>query len=50
MIATTILYPHRSGQEGAYYAKPIVTQPEWVGILDFEQHFPSAIEAGMSGE
>ncbi len=28
----------------------IVVQPEWVGILDFEQRFPSAIEAAMSGE
>jgi hypothetical protein len=28
----------------------IVIQPEWVGILDFEQRFPSAIEAAMSGE
>ena len=24
-------------------------QPEWVGILDFEQRFPSAIEAAMAG-
>ena len=28
----------------------IVVQPEWVGILDFAQRFPSAIEAAMSGE
>ncbi|MEE8305074.1 MAG: pyridoxamine 5'-phosphate oxidase family protein [Candidatus Tectomicrobia bacterium] len=28
----------------------IVVQPEWVGILDFEQRFPSAIEAAMSRE
>lgn len=27
----------------------IVIQPEWVGILNFEQRFPSAIEAAMSG-
>ena len=27
----------------------IIVQPEWVGILDFEQRFPSAIEAAMSG-
>ena len=28
----------------------IVIRPEWVGILDFVQRFPSAIEAAMSGE
>jgi len=28
----------------------IVIKPEWVGILDFEQRFPSAIEAAISGE
>jgi general stress protein 26 len=28
----------------------IVIQPEWVGILDFERRFPSAIEVAMSGE
>ncbi len=28
----------------------IVIQPEWVGILDFEQRFPSAIETAMSGQ
>lgn len=27
----------------------IVVQPEWVGILDFEQRFPSAIERAMAG-
>jgi hypothetical protein len=24
-------------------------QPEWVGIIDFEQRFPSALEAAMAG-
>ncbi len=28
----------------------IVVQPEWVGILDFAQRFPRAIEAAMSRE
>ena len=28
----------------------IVIRPEWVGILDFEQRFPSAIEAAMSDQ
>jgi hypothetical protein len=28
----------------------IVIQPEWVGILDFEQRFPSAIETAMSDQ
>jgi hypothetical protein len=28
----------------------IAVQPEWVGILDFERRFPSAIEAAMSGQ
>ena len=28
----------------------ITIQPEWVGILDFEQRFPSAIETAMSGQ
>jgi hypothetical protein len=27
----------------------ITVRPEWVGILDFEERFPSAIEAAMSG-
>jgi hypothetical protein len=27
----------------------ITITPEWVGILDFEQRFPSAIEAAMGG-
>jgi len=27
----------------------IAVKPEWVGVLDFEQRFPSAIEAAMSG-
>jgi len=27
----------------------IAVKPEWVAILDFEQRFPSAIEAAMSG-
>jgi nitroimidazol reductase NimA-like FMN-containing flavoprotein (pyridoxamine 5'-phosphate oxidase superfamily) len=27
----------------------ISVRPEWVGILDFETRFPSAIEAAMSG-
>jgi hypothetical protein len=27
----------------------ITVQPEWVGILDFEKRFPSAIEAAMAG-
>jgi hypothetical protein len=27
----------------------ISVRPEWVSILDFEQRFPSAIEAAMSG-
>jgi len=27
----------------------ISVRPEWVGILDFEKRFPSAIEAAMSG-
>ena len=28
----------------------ISVRPEWVGILDFEERFPSAIEAAMSGQ
>lgn len=28
----------------------ITVRPEWVGILDFERRFPSAIEAAMSGQ
>jgi hypothetical protein len=28
----------------------IVIQPEWVGILDFEQRVPSAIETAMSDQ
>ncbi len=28
----------------------VAVTPEWVGILDFEQRFPSAIEKAMSGE
>jgi len=27
----------------------ITVQPEWVGIIDFEKRFPSAIEAAMAG-
>lgn len=27
----------------------ITVQPEWVGIIDFEKRFPSAIEAVMAG-
>lgn len=27
----------------------IAVKPEWVGVLDFEKRFPSAIEAAMSG-
>ena len=27
----------------------IVVRPDWVGLLDFEQRFPSAIEAAMAG-
>ena len=27
----------------------IVVKPEWVGVLDFEKRFPSAIEAAMAG-
>lgn len=27
----------------------IAVTPEWVAVLDFEQRFPSAIEAAMSG-
>jgi len=27
----------------------IAIQPEWVGILDFEQRFPIAIENAMAG-
>ena len=27
----------------------IAVQPEWADILDFEQRFPSAVEAAMSG-
>ncbi len=27
----------------------ITVRPEWVGILDFEERFPSAIEDAMSG-
>jgi hypothetical protein len=26
----------------------IVVRPDWVGLLDFEQRFPSAIEAAMA--
>jgi hypothetical protein len=28
----------------------VSVQPEWVGILDFETRFPSAIAAAMSGQ
>ncbi len=28
----------------------ITVRPEWVGILDFESRFPSAIEDAMSGQ
>ncbi|MCB0120914.1 MAG: pyridoxamine 5'-phosphate oxidase family protein [Caldilineaceae bacterium] len=28
----------------------IEVQPEWVGLLDFETRFPSAIEAAMAGQ
>ncbi len=27
----------------------IVVRPDWVGLLDFEQRFPSAIESAMAG-
>ena len=27
----------------------ITVRPDWMGILDFEERFPSAIEAAMSG-
>ena len=27
----------------------VAIKPEWVGILDFEQRFPSAIEHAMAG-
>ena len=27
----------------------IAVKPEWVGVLDFEKRFPSAIEAAMAG-
>lgn len=27
----------------------IVVRPDWVGLLDFEQRFPSAIESAMTG-
>jgi hypothetical protein len=27
----------------------VAIRPQWVGILDFEQRFPSAIEAAMAG-
>ena len=28
----------------------IAVKPEWVGVLDFEKRFPSAIEAAMAGD
>jgi hypothetical protein len=28
----------------------IIVRPEWVCVLDFEQRFPSAIQAAMSGQ
>src|SRR5262249_3302384 len=28
----------------------IAVTPEWVGVLDFEQRFPSALEKAMAGE
>ena len=39
------------GQVGAMFPQMvrIAVKPEWVAILDFEQRFPSAIEAAMSG-
>jgi hypothetical protein len=33
---------------GGQMARIFVT-PEWVGILDFEKRFPSAIEKAMAG-
>jgi len=27
----------------------IAVKPQWVGVLDFEKRFPSAIEAAMAG-
>jgi hypothetical protein len=40
-----------TGQVGGMFAQMarIVIEPEWVGIMDFEQRFPSAIEAAMAG-
>lgn len=39
------------GQVGKMFSHMarITVQPEWVGIIDFEQRFPSAIEAAMAG-
>ena len=38
------------GQVGGLFTQMarIAVTPEWVGILDFEQRFPSAIEAAMA--
>ena len=40
-----------TGQVGGMFSQMarIVIQPEWVGIMDFEQRFPSAIEEAMAG-
>lgn len=40
-----------AGQVGGMFTHMarIVVQPEWVGILDFEKRFPSAIAAAMGG-
>ncbi|MEE8113713.1 MAG: pyridoxamine 5'-phosphate oxidase family protein [Nitrososphaerales archaeon] len=38
-------------QNGQWFSQTvrISVRPEWVGILDFEKRFPSAIEAAISG-
>lgn len=40
-----------TGQVGGMFSQMarIVIKPEWVGIMDFEQRFPSAIETAMAG-
>src|SRR5215217_6223756 len=54
-MATRYLGPE-GGQGWLAQARPIVprmsrvfVQPEWVGILDFETRFPSALERAMAG-
>ena len=56
-VATTIKdLGEEQGQAWLANLRPICPQmarvfitPEWVGILDFESRFPSAIERAMAG-